>query len=240
MTRCIRQIGLIFFGLMFSVTAAPAQSSVYITGSGFADIKTFSGTDGNLYGGGSSDLDGTSAGGGVRIGTFLHPRWSLELAIDTGGKTEGSDRFPIILADITSVSRVPELKQSVRFLTVGTVVGFHPAARGRFHPGYLAGFSFVRGTYKSRVPSYYTIAADLLNSTTRLSSVFPTIFPPPVLSFDDVTTTENTSGVVLGFETAIDVGQKLAIVPEVRALAFSQRGAGAFLIRPGVSVRWSF
>jgi hypothetical protein len=240
MAQHLRLIGLVCCGLIVSALSAAAQSPVYITGTGFADIKTFSGTEGNPYGSSSSQLGGTTAGGGFRIGTFLHPRWSLELAIDTGGKTEGSTQYPmILLADLPTSPRVPDFKQSVRFLTVSSLVGYHPAPRGRLRPGFLAGFSFVRGTYRSEYPNYYVLATGVLTRV-NLSTVFPTIFPPPVFTTETITSTENTSAVALGFETAIDLQKHLAVVPEVRALAFSQRGAGVFLIRPGVGVRWSF
>ncbi len=239
MTQYLRQIGLVCCGLIVSALSAAAQSPVYITGTGFADIKTFSGTEGNLYGSGSSQLGGTTAGGGLRIGTFLHPRWSLELAIDVGGKTEGSTQYPMILADIPTSLRVPDFKQRVRFLTVSSVVGYHPAPRGRLRPGYLVGFSFVRGTYQSQYPNYYALATGALTRV-NLGTVFPTIFPPPVFTTETITSTENTSAVALGFETAIDLQKHLSVVPEVRALAFSQRGAGVFLIRPGVGLRWNF
>jgi hypothetical protein len=49
------------------------------------------------------------------------------------------------------------------------------------------------------------------------------------------------TGAILGFETAIAFGERVALVPEVRALAFSTNNVGGvFLIRPGVGVRWRF
>ena len=43
-----------------------------------------------------------------------------------------------------------------------------------------------------------------------------------------------------GFDAAIGVTKGIAIVPELRAMAFSSPGPGVFLIRPGAGVRWSF
>ena len=239
MTRNFYLSGLLCVTVFAFASAAAAQSPVYITGTGFADIKTFSGTHVSIYGPASSQLGGTTAGGGVRIGTFLHPRWTVELAVDAGGKTEGSSLYPMPLANIPAGLRIPDFKQSVQFLTVSSVVGYHPAVRGRLRPGYLAGFSFVRGAYRSQYPSYYAIATGVLTRL-DLSSVFPIVLPPPVFTTQTVSSTENTGAVVLGFETAIDFGKHFAVVPEVRALAFSQHGSGVFLIRPGAGVRWSF
>jgi hypothetical protein len=51
---------------------------------------------------------------------------------------------------------------------------------------------------------------------------------------------DNSVGGVLGFEAAIDMSQRLAIVPGVRAIIFSNEGQSVFLTRPEVGVRWSF
>jgi hypothetical protein len=51
---------------------------------------------------------------------------------------------------------------------------------------------------------------------------------------------DNSVGGVLGFEAAIDMTQRLALVPGVRAIVFSNEGQSVFLIRPEVGVRWSF
>ena len=240
MTRHFPQAAVVGIYLASSVVVASAQSAVYVTGTGFADLKSFSETESDPSPGqDDSGLDGTAAGGGLRIGTFLHPRWSLELAIDVGGKTDGPAPYAIILTDLPSSSRISELKDSVRFLTISGVVGFHPAPHGRFHLGYFFGFSFVRSTFKSQYPDYYTLAAGGSGGTGTI--VRPTIFPPPVFNVETITFVDNTSAAILGFEAAVDLGKHFALVPEIRALAFSPgNGAGVFLIRPGVGLRWNF
>jgi hypothetical protein len=224
---------------------ADAQSAVYITGTGFADIKRFGSTQGYPY---STDenfsLDGTGGGGGLRIGTFVTPRWSLELAVDAGSRTEAEFSYPVVILAIFPPPRL-DFKTSSEFLTVSTTLGFHPPASGRLHFGYLAGFSFVRATYKNDFPNF-GVPVPLLTqgietfTDFRLAAPSPLIYPP--LRVSTQTQKRNTGGLVLGFEAAIALMPRLAIVPEVRALTFStiNNGPAVFLIRPGIGVRWSF
>lgn len=237
---------LVALGVLLSVRPASAQPAGYITGSGFTDIKRFSSTGEIGYlGGEDSSLDGTGAGGGLRIGTFLHPRLSLELAVDAGTRTQVE--FPSPYATILAIYplvRFPKLTASTRFLTVSTLVGFHPPAHGRVRFGYLAGFSFVRSTYKSDYLVRILPATATLSSISFATAnvVAPVIYPPPIPSVSALTQTDNTNGAILGFEAAVDLTTHLAVVPEIRALTFARAngGPGVFLLRPGVGVRWSF
>src|SRR5262249_19366236 len=78
------------FGLLCWTRPLCAQSTTYVTGTAFADIKRFSSTTGVGYTipGTDNSLDATAAGGGVRIGTFIHPKWTLELGIEDAGATK--------------------------------------------------------------------------------------------------------------------------------------------------------
>ena len=246
MTRNISLVILTALSLLFSARQVSAQSAVYVTGTGFADIKRFSTTNAGYYGNEDFSMDGTAAGGGLRIGTYLHPRWSLELAVDVGGKTKTSSPYAVILADAPR-SQGLDLTQSTEFLTISSVVGFHPPAHGRLRLGYLAGFGFVRGTYRSQqYPQYpYYVLGTPVNGPITNSATLSTtvaIYPPPVPVFTALKSIDNTTGAVLGFEAAIDLTKHLALVPEVRALTFSSPndGPAIFLIRPGVGVRWNF
>lgn len=229
------------FVMTWAVTAA-AQSTVYVTGSAFADMKRF-GTN-SFYG--PTDhysLDGTSPGGGLRVGTFLNDRWTLELAVDAGGRSrvDASYRYVAILAAAFPV-RYPKLTASTKFTAVSTILGYHPAPHARIRLGYMAGFSFIRGVYKTDYP--YGVPGPLFTITTAelAATPIPAIYPPPPLTITTLTQTDNARGVILGFEAAIDVTKHFAVVPEVRALTFSaiNNGPGVFLIRPGVGIRWGF
>jgi hypothetical protein len=242
----VRLLALAFSVLLLHVVAASAQPAVYITGSAFADIKRFGSTQQAPYFGDDDEfsLDGTGAGGGLRIGTFLAPRWSLELSVDAGARTEG--RLPNPYVYILAIFPPPpfadlELKAHTRFLAVNTIIGFHPAARGRVQLGYLVGFSFIRGTYLS---DYVDFGAPVPLFTVRsiLTSPITDLLPFPRPAVATLNQKQNTGGAILGFEAAVSLTDHIAVVPEIRALTFStiNRGPGVFLIRPGVGVRWNF
>jgi hypothetical protein len=219
-------------------TSAAAQPGGYVSGSVFADIREFGSTTAVPYYGDQFSLDATGAGGGLRIGTFLHPRWSLELSAEVASKTT------VDLEDTVRILIFPpppsrDFRASASFVTVTASVGFHPPAVGRVRLGYRGGFSFVRGTYKSDYPSYIILPAAIF-SRPDAALTFPV--PPPQFSARTITQEHNAGALALGFESAIDLTRRLAVVPEVRALVFSapNNGPGVFLIRPGVGVRWSF
>ena len=217
---------------------ASAQTAGYVGGSVFADIRTFGSTSAVPYYGDQFSLDATGIGGGVRVGTFLHPRWSLELAVETASRTtvDLNDTVRILIAPPTPLN----FRASARFMTVATTVGFHQPAGSRVRLGYRAGFSFVRAAYESDYPSFVLPAAIFAPGGT--STIFPTILPPPQFTTRTITQKHNTGAVVLGFESAIDLTPRIAVAPEIRALLFSApyNGPGIFLIRPGVAVKWNF
>lgn len=65
-----------------------AQDTGYIAGAGFADIRLFGGTESRspLFNEDAS-RDATGAGGSIRVGTWVHPRWTLEVGADVSSKT---------------------------------------------------------------------------------------------------------------------------------------------------------
>jgi hypothetical protein len=231
--------------LLFARNLA-AQPAAYITGSAFADIKRFSSSNGiNYYGndGQQFSLDGTGAGGGVRIGTFLNPRWSLEIAGDVGPRTRSNLPDPYRILAIP-VPVIRQLKVSTKFVTVSPTIAFHPAAHGPVRLGYLAGLSLIRETYKSDYPSYGVPVPLFSRASSALGAGIgsPVIFPPPPFVVRAVTQKTNATGVIFGFEAAVDLASHIAVAPEIRVVAFStpNSGPGVFLIRPGIGVRWNF
>jgi hypothetical protein len=241
----MNRIFLASFGLLLLAPAAAAQDAGYVSAGGFADVKRFGSTNGIYYYSGTDgtmSLDGTGAGGSVRVGTFLIPQLSLDVSIDVGARTKSNLPDPYRLLGIAQPVGTPQLKASTRFVAVSTVIGFHPAAHGPVRLGYLGGISFVRGTYKNDYSNYggpvplFTVGAPI-----GVTSA-PVVFPPPPIIVSTLTQKDNKLGVVLGFEAAIEVAKHLAIVPEIRAVTFSAPDAGptVFLIRPGVGVRCSF
>jgi len=228
-------------------TDASAQSRFYVGGAAIADIRRFDSIEldprilANFLD--ISSRDGIAAGGGIRVGTFLHPRWSLELAVDAGSKSTSSLLNPAeLLPSRSSTLRLPELETSTSFLTVSTVVGFHPEKMGRVSLGYLGGMALVRGTHESAFPDFSYIPIELpfmrsLSSIPGLSSLTQSI---PNITGGTLRRTDNSVGGVFGLEAAIDLSDHFAVVPGVRAVVFSNRGQSVFLIRPEAGVRWNF
>ena len=242
MQKLALKITVILCAVVFGPRAASAQPAVYVAGSGFADVKLFG--SGTIYypATGEPSLNSTGGGGGVRVGTFVHPRVSLEFGVDVGSRTKTTFPFPAQILALTPTiypSPLPtNLEASTQFLTVSTIAGYHPAPIGKVRLGFLGGFSVIRGTYKSDLPGYVLPAATFTAELRALG------LPPPTTIFAprSVTTHNFTGGFLLGFEAAFEITNRLAIVPEVRSVMFSQptNGPGVFLVRPGLSVRWGF
>jgi len=78
------------------------------------------------------------------------------------------------------------------------------------------------------------------DATTSLSQVSYIVAPAPVVRPQKVV--DNVPAAAVGFNLALDLTRHLALVPEVRAHAFSLNGGGpsAFVLRPGLAVRWNF
>ena len=222
-----------------------AQTGTYIAATGFADIRQFGSTPFIPYGGDDFALNATSAGGGLRIGTFLHPRWSLELSGDATSRASVEYENPIRIL-IFPPPPPMTLEASTSFITVSTMIGFHPEPAGRVRLAYRAGFSFVRGTYESHYPSFVVPASTGLFtwSSNVLGELAPFgLTPVPRPSIIRTTTKQkhNAGALTLGFDAGVDITSRVGVVPEVRALVFSAPvGSTVFLIRPGIGVRWRF
>jgi hypothetical protein len=238
--------------LTLITATASAQSRFYVGGTAIADIRRFDSIEfdprilASLTD--TSSPDGIAAGGGVRVGTFLHPKLSLELAIDAGSRTTSAFRNPIeILPTRSSTLRLPEISNSTSFLTVSTVVGFHPEKMGRVHLAYLGGLALVRGTYETTLPTFSYTPLELAfmsgpsSYASALASFGSLTQPVPITTGSQtLQRTDNSVGGVLGFEAAMDLSARFAVVPGIRAIVFSNQGQTVFLTRPEVGVRWTF
>ena len=220
-----------FVCLLVFASTTGAQTGTYIAGAGFADVRLFDGASSPSLFGEDISRDGTAAGGSLRVGTWVHPRWTLEVGADIASRTSSSFQGPVI-AIFPPVPRL-ELRSSTSFVSVTTMVGFHSPAGRRVRMGYLAGFSFVRATHKTELPfnslPFFTFE-DLLGRITSLPRSSLTL-PSGALS-----NKRNSGALTLGIEGAIDLTSAFAVVPELRASTLS----GVFLIRPGVGARWTF
>jgi hypothetical protein len=233
-----------------SLSAQPQTSRVYAAGVLFGDVREFGDVNqGGAFGFGDlGSSDATSIGGSFRAGTWLHPRWTLELGLDIATRTTTERESDVIIA-IFPPPPLLNFKASSDFTTVTTMVGFHQPVSGRIQLGYRAGFAFVRSTstLDVRVPGFprilaqagtlYGIAPDgtlILSNSANSSSVSNVDLQAPAVS-----QTTNSGAVALGIEAAIALTPHLAVVPELRAMVVTSP-SDVFLIRPAVGVRWNF
>ena len=225
--------------LIGTAASAQAQEGIYVQGSVFADIREFGSSSSTIVDlDDGSSLNATGAGGSIRVGTWLHRRWTIETGLDLSTRTTNEFRNPYILAIFPPRTAPLDLKASTSFASVTTMLGFHQRADS-VRLGYRAGFSFLRATYRTDFPDVVPLTSILTSLPSGLlTTLLPTV--PSRLDSATLTRTENNGALVLGFEAAIEIGDNLAVVPELRAFAFSTSGQGTFLIRPGVGARWTF
>jgi hypothetical protein len=234
--------------LTLIAATASAQSRFYVGGAAIADIRRFDSIELDpriLASAGDMSRDGTAAGGGFRVGTFVNQSWSLELAVDAAGRTTSSFRNPVeILPTRSSTLRVPEISNSTSYLTVSTVIGFHPQKMGRVRLGYLGGLALVRGTYESTLPAFSYTPIELSyvqGSIGAFVGIGSRTLPVPLTTGGQTfRRIDNSVGGVIGLEAGIDLGDHFAVVPGVRAVLFSNQGQSVFLTRPEIGVRWTF
>ncbi len=224
--------------LLLCSTSALAQTGAYVAGAAFADIRQFSSTSSQSPLLGDFSRDATGAGGGVRVGTWVHPRWTLEVGAEVATRTTATFSGPVIA--IFPPPRGLDFRASTKFVNVTTMVGFHSPAGRRVRMGYRAGFSFVRASHTTELPfdalPFFTFGAEIGTITGPTQSITSVSRSSLTLPSGSLASKQNSGALTLGIEAAIDLTSKIAIVPELRASTLS----GVFLIRPGASVRWSF
>jgi hypothetical protein len=241
--RCV----ITAFAILATASAASAQSGVYLSGATFADIRAFGSYDSNGTLFRTTDNSATGIGGSLRVGTWLHPRFTIELGIDAASTTSVDTTGEIIIQIFPPPPKSEfDLQSSTKYTSVAVVLGYHPPPVKRVRLGYLAGFAFV---HERNLADYLdsptaSIGSDFSSSISFTgSSIGDILGRPTAIRFTKAQrdTRQNSGALVLGFEAAVDVSTHLAIVPELRATTFSSvSGPGVFLIRPGIGVRWSF
>jgi hypothetical protein len=89
-------------------------------------------------------LDVTTGGGGVRVGGFLAPRWTIELGVDIGANqasqlVASSSSAPLGSATIGAFVGTPTGETQNRIIATSVLVGYHPPTRGRMRAGFRGG-----------------------------------------------------------------------------------------------------
>jgi hypothetical protein len=236
------------------MAASSAQAQVFASGAAFGDIKRFSGDPS------TSTLDGTTFGGGARVGMFVAPRWSVEVGVDIGASTTKTRSLsiggltPSISADLAALGLTTsfpigilprvfsfESRTSNRLIAASVMLGFRPVTTGRVHPEFLGGLTFVHftRTFDTSGPTPLASGFGFTAVTTSLSG--PT-YVAQTAAVRQRELVDNVPAAAVGFNLALDLTRHLAFVPEVRAHAFSLNSGspGAFVLRPGLAVRWIF
>jgi len=213
------------------------QPRVYISGDVFAEVIRLSRTTvtpplDDSTADALAAPNGVTLGGGARAGAFFSPVWSLEIGVDTGRALREerslSIRSPIGILIPPATLRYLA-RNSQQYLATSVLVGYHPVARGRLHPGFRGGMSFMRSERT------FTVASA---STITFTPTVPGIVVPAVtLLTNDYGVVSYGLAATVAAEAAIELSRRFAVVPEMRALA---GGLGGIVLRPGVAaqIRW--
>ena len=198
-------------GVCGTAHAQSGSGRTYVGASLIGDVKRFSG---DLH---EAVLNGETYGGAAVFGTSLYPRWDLQLSVDVPHFTATSrPRDVTMQRNIITLQSVTENQT----LSVATLVRLHGVHRGRLHLGYLGGLSIV-----------------------RLRRDFHTEAPPDTPSSlvpKPASSVAYAAGPTLGIDARIDLVSHLSLVPALHATVFSASDSSGILLRPRMSVRWTF
>jgi hypothetical protein len=211
--RVALAIACVVLVLALPVRAAAQGTTehAYAGGSLFADVKWFSGQDGD------KPFDGHAAGAGLVAGVPLGSRWDIEARFDVPGFTETTRQH-----EVTYKRSIIVLKSTVRnrILSGGVLVRVHEVNHGRVSIGYLGGISMLafRREYSSTGP------ADTPAS----------LVPRPYK------TTDFGAAPTLGVDVRIAFWRRVALVPEVQVTAFRFTDMSGLFVRPRLGLHWKF
>ncbi len=211
--RHVAIVTLACLGLTAVCGTAHAQDSVsaYVGGGVIGDIKRFSGEVADPL------LDGEAVGVSVHVGTTLHPRWDLQLGVDVPRFTTTSRE-----RNVTFQRRIITLRSVTdnRTLSVATLVRYRGATFGRLQLGYVGGLSFLRFRR-----NYHTDAPEDTPAA---------LIPRPDASV------AYAAAPTLGLDARIDLSSHLSVVPAVHTMVFRVPNESGVMLRPRVSLRWTF
>jgi len=222
---------------LFWAGGAGAQS-VYVGGAVAAEVVRTSSTKsgGATYDSGS----GEAFAGAIRVGTFLTPRFGLELEHFRPGEIESDGDGPIYLADPSSLSYsfgngglVPDLvyppiisqTMRVRTSTTSALLTARQPVGARVELVYLGGVGFSR------------VVREVDFGFNRMGvPVLPT-FP---VSFATSRTTQYAAGPVVGVEMRAAMTEHAQVVAGLRLHTLGQAVVDGWMIRPNVGLTWKF
>jgi hypothetical protein len=171
------------------------------------------------------DANGTVAGGGFAVGTFLGPHVSvrLETAFPASwDSTPNSLSSSVTFSSggvTTAQFNANPVQQENRRYSAAALVGYHTGRQRRARLGFLAGVAFLQEREHSVIQQ--TLPG------------FPP-FIPTRIERTELTATRYRAAPTVGVDADFAVASRIAIVPHVRVDA----GSGALSVRPGIGVRW--
>jgi hypothetical protein len=211
-----------------SVAAQDRETGrLFVEGSAFLGIDRDAHADYQTPVPTSDDQSATVPGGGFAVGTFLAPRVSVRLELAVQGSSDFSYAAPQLISD-SLVSTSIRVTDDRRSWATTVLAGYHAERRGRLRLAYSGGVAFVG----ERTDRAIVISSSLQPSfgPPFLVSVFPT-----VVQRSEARVYSYRPAVAVGLDAEIGLGTRVAVVPQLRVVAFT----GRISIRPGVAIRWT-
>jgi hypothetical protein len=213
--------------------------SVYIGGAIGAEVVRTSSTKsgGTTYDSGN----GEALGGAIRVGTFLTPRFGVELEHFRPGEIESDAGGPIYLAenpalaysftdglfsDLTFPSRPSILSQTmrVRTSTTSALLTARQSVGRRVDLVYLGGVGFSRVVREID----YGFGGFILPVAPTIQRSYFT------------RTTQYAAGPVVGVEMRADMTEHAQVVAGLRMHTLGPSAVDGWMIRPSVGLAWKF
>jgi len=220
--------------------AASAQAqSVYVGGAIGAEVVRTSSTKsgGTTFDSGS----GEAFAGAIRIGTFIAPRFGVELEYFRPGEIDGDAGGPISLADdrqlsysvfqdgflasgLASIPSIISQSTRTRASTTSALLTARQPIGSRIEVVYLGGVGFSR------------VVREIEYGIPRLA--FPVA--PAVQRSYSTRTTQYAAGPVVGIEMRAGMGAHAQVVAGLRVHTLGQSVVDGWMIRPSVGLAWKF
>lgn len=168
--------------------------------------------------------DRVAPGGIAAVGVLLSAKVSLRLETAFVG-----DYVTTIASQSSSFLQSVEGQDTLSATDFTVAAGWHQGGLRRTTIAYLGGVVFRRARHETLLTTTYRS----LNTISPTGSTFTTL--PFAGGYDQrFASTSYTTGVTAGVDVAIEVASHVAVVPQVRFVAFDQDWS----LRPAVVLRW--
>ena len=166
--------------------------------------------------------DRVAPGGSAAIGVHLSPSASIRFETAFQGAHVATTTSSQPLSSF-------EARQATSVTDFAIAAGWHQGQSRRVSVTYLGGFVFRRQTAETALVTSYSVR-NTIGPTSLSFSTFP---------FGDAfeqtfESTSFTTGVMAGLDVALNISPQVALVPQVRMVAFNQD----WNLRPVVAIRW--